>query len=479
MTDNSTKTLLEKIAVLEEENRLLRKGITSFLTVGDTITVPKQFKEVFDKAQKMVGSYFQGLKADPSKARIDINGERYVLLRASSLSVGFLNKIRDLYADKGEKEAFLIGQNFLFDIAHVLGIEDAQNFHKKMNLTDPISKLSAGPIHFAYSGWAFVDILPESRPTPDENFFLKYNHPYSFEADSWILEGKKADFPVCIMNAGYSSGWCEQSFDLPLTAVEVTCRAKGDENCTFIMAPPHKIQEHLKEEDHLANEKREHEIPLFFERKKSEELIKASLEEKDVLLKEVHHRVKNNLQLVSSFLSLQSHFLPDSATRKMFEETRNRIKTLAMVHEKLYKSDSQFVVLKEYIESVVDLLAYSFHQEGRKIVIELNCDSIEKLNIDIAVPCGLIVNELVSNAFKHGFPKCNDGIITIDIVEDENGYILSVKDNGIGLPDGFDLDSFNSLGLEIVCSLVEQLDGQITFETKPDTIFTIVVNKSK
>ena len=184
MTDKSTENLLDKIAKLEEENRLLKKGITSFLTVGDTITVPGQFKEVFDKAQKMVGSYFQELKADPSKARIEINGDRYVLLRASSLSVGFLNKIRDLYADKGEKEAFLIGQNFLFDIAHVLGLEDAQNFHKKMNLTDPISKLSAGPIHFAYSGWAYVEILPESRPSGDENFFLKYNHPYSFEADS-------------------------------------------------------------------------------------------------------------------------------------------------------------------------------------------------------------------------------------------------------------------------------------------------------
>jgi len=477
MTENSNKILLEKIAVLEEENRLLKKGITSFLTVGDTITVPDQFKEVFDKAQKMVGSYFQELKADPSQACIEINKERYVLLRASSLSVGFLNKIKDLYADKGEKEAFLIGQNFLFDIAHVLGIEDAQNFHVKMDLKDPISKLSAGPIHFAYTGWAYVEILPESNPSPDDDFFLKYNHPYSFEADSWLAEGKKTDFPVCIMNSGYSSGWCEQSFGLPLTSVEITCRAKGDENCTFIMAPPHKIEEHLKAEDHLSKEKRKHEIPLFFERKKSEELIKASLEEKDVLLKEVHHRVKNNLQLVSSFLSLQSHFLPDEATKKMFEETRNRIKTLAMVHEKLYKSDSQYVALKDYIESVVDLLAYSFHQEGRKVIIQLNCESIEKISIDIAIPCGLIVNELVSNAFKHGFPDCSGGNIIVDIKENDNGYVLSVKDDGVGLPSGFNLDTFNSLGLEIVCSLVEQIDGQISFESKAETVFSININK--
>ena len=279
------------------------------------------------------------------------------------------------------------------------------------------------------------------------------------------------------MNAGYSSGWCEESFGLPLTAVEITCRAKGDEKCTFIMAPPHRIEEHLKKEDHLAKEDREHEVPLFFERKKTEEVIKASLEEKDTLLKEVHHRVKNNLQLVSSFLSLQSHFLPDEATRKMFEETRNRIKTLALVHEKLYKSDSQFVVLKDYVDSIIDLLSCSFYQEGRKLIVQFNCDSIEKIDIDIAIPCGLIVNELVSNAFKHAFPKRSDGTITVEIKDEKTRYVVSVEDDGIGLPEGFNLNSFNSLGLEIVCSLVEQLDGQITFESNPETKFNITIQK--
>jgi len=198
---------------------------------------------------------------------IEINDERYVLLRASSLSVGFLNIIKNLYSDKGEKEAFQIGKNFLFDIAHVIGLEDAKKFHASMNLKDPVDKLSAGPVHFAYTGWAYVEILPESSPSPDDNYYLKYHHPYSFEADSWIKSGLKSDQPVCIMNSGYSSGWCEESYGIPLTAVEISCRAKGDDKCTFIMAPPHRIEGYVKSEASGANEE-PYDVPLFFERKK-------------------------------------------------------------------------------------------------------------------------------------------------------------------------------------------------------------------
>ncbi|MGE0562011.1 MAG: V4R domain-containing protein, partial [Flavobacteriales bacterium] len=264
-----------RIKILEEENNTL-KSTSSFSSEEPTVKVPIQFKPIFDKAESVVKSYFTNLKASPSEGNITINDERYVLLRASSLSNGFFNKLKDLYADKGEHEAYRIGKNFLFDIAHVLGLEDAKNFHFKMDLNDPISKLSAGPIHFAYTGWAFVDILAESNPSPDENFYLKYHHPYSFEADSWMKAGVKSEFPVCIMNAGYSSGWCEESFGIPLTAVEISCKAKGDDNCTFIMAPPHKINEYLKQHDDINNTSTKYEVPLFFERQKAEEKIKNS-----------------------------------------------------------------------------------------------------------------------------------------------------------------------------------------------------------
>ena len=140
-----------------------------------------------------------------------------------------------------------------------------------MNLKDPIEKLSAGPIHFSYSGWAFVDILPESSPSPDENYYLIYDHTYSFESAAWLQSGKTSDFPVCVMNAGYSSGWCEESFGITLVASEIMCQAKGDHACRFIMAPPSKIEGHIadymKKEPKLAEKITKYEVPGFFKRK--------------------------------------------------------------------------------------------------------------------------------------------------------------------------------------------------------------------
>jgi len=466
--------LEQRVKELEKENQLLRDGITSFLATDKTVSVPPQFQEVFNNAEEIVQKYFRRLKANPSKGNIEIYDERYVLLRASSLSFGFLNKIKDLYSDKGDKEAYLIGRNFLFDISHVLGIEDGRNFHQKMDLKDPISKLSAGPIHFAYTGWAYVNILPESNPSPDDNFYLKYTHPYSFEADSWIDEGVKSEFPVCVMNAGYSSGWCEESFGLPLTAVEITCRAKGDDECTFVMAPPHKIHEYLPKTNHLKSENDAYDIPLFFERQKAEEELKASLQEKEVLLKEVHHRVKNNLQLISSLLSLQSNYLNDENSKKLFLETKNRIKTIALVHEKLYKSsDVEHVNIEEYIKSIIELLLYSYDKEEVEVIINVTNKFDTKFNIEKAIPCGLIVNEIVSNALKYAFQKDNKGRIeiTFNIGKENSSFILS--DNGVGFPIGFEIENLSSLGLELVSSLVEQLEGDMKVENKKGVSYEI------
>lgn len=164
----------------------------------------------------------------------------------------------------------------MFDIGHVLGMEDAKVLHQKMKLKSPIEKLSAGPVHFAYSGWASVKIHPESKPVADENFYLKYDHPYSFEADAWIKNDIKSKLPVCTMNAAYSSGWCQESFGIPLSAVEISCRAKGDDTCTFIMAHPNKIEGLINKELKLKNIKFKPSIPSFFERRKIEEHLQKS-----------------------------------------------------------------------------------------------------------------------------------------------------------------------------------------------------------
>lgn len=256
----------------------------------DTVKVPKEFEPIFQKAQEFVSTYFKKKIEEPSKGTIEIFGERYIFIRAASMSVDFFETVKNLYKDTGEEEAVNVARNILFDIAHAIGKADAKNFHKKMGLEDPIEKLSAGPVHFSHSGWAFVDIFPESKPSPDENYYLIYDHPFSFESDAWEKVGKRSDFPVCVMNAGYSSGWCEESFGVTLVASEILCKTKGDEVCRFIMAHPSKIENYIKEyldrEPGLAKKITKYEIPGFFKRKQIEEALRRASEELEIRVQE-------------------------------------------------------------------------------------------------------------------------------------------------------------------------------------------------
>jgi PAS domain S-box-containing protein len=247
-------------------------------------SVPEPIQPLFLRAQQYVEQYFADRVEDPRHSTISISGERYILVRAASMSVEFFDLVTSLYRDKGPLEARSVANNLLFDLAHAIGKADAKTFHQRMGVTDPIEKLSAGPIHFSFSGWAFVEIFPQSSPSPDENYFLIYDHPFSFEADSWIKRGRKVDFPVCIMNAGYSSGWCEESFGLPLVATEVACQARGDRACRFIMAPPHRIEGYVAryyENAAAAGAGRAPgptptEIPEFFKRRRMEDALRVS-----------------------------------------------------------------------------------------------------------------------------------------------------------------------------------------------------------
>ena len=256
----------------------------------DTVKIPKQYETIFLKAQEYVGKYFSEKREDPTQGTIEIFGQRYVLVRASSMSVEFFELVRDMYSGQSEEQALVVARSLLFDMAHAMGLADAKSFHTSMGVEDPIEKLSAGPIHFSHSGWAFVDIFPESRPTPDEEFYLVYDHPYSFEADAWIRSGKPVDHAVCVMNAGYSSGWCQQSFDVELVATEITCRARGDEACRFVMAHPNKIDQYIEEycrkNPDVAQSVTDYEVPRFFSRKLAEEELQKSYNQLELKVSE-------------------------------------------------------------------------------------------------------------------------------------------------------------------------------------------------
>lgn len=208
-----------------------------------SVKVPDPFAPLFQSAEKYVSDYFSKREDHPQNGQILIQGERYILVRASSMSVHFIEFMKSLYPNLDEEEAFNAAGQTLYEMAFTIGKADALNFHQKTNVTDPIAKLSTGPVHFAYTGWAYVDIHAESKPSPDDNYYLSYDHPTTFEADSWLSLGKRTPGHACQMSAGYSAGWCSVSFGISLVAREILCRAHGDQHCRFIMATAERIDE--------------------------------------------------------------------------------------------------------------------------------------------------------------------------------------------------------------------------------------------
>jgi PAS domain S-box-containing protein len=260
-----------------------------------TVRVPDALSPLFELAQSYVSRYFADQKSEPERASIEIAGQRYVLVRAGALSVEFYELVKRLYSRADEAQA--VAHGLLFDLAHAMGLADARTFAERMDVRDPIARLSAGPIHFAYAGWAFVDISAESAPSADADYYLLYDHPYSFESDSWLAAGKSSDHPVCVMNSGYSSGWCEHAFGLPLVAAEILCRAKGDDTCRFIMAPPERIEQRIKSyvERHpeLASRVVNYRVESFLAKRTDSQLLRSNLdlERREQLSRELNARL--------------------------------------------------------------------------------------------------------------------------------------------------------------------------------------------
>jgi PAS domain S-box-containing protein len=203
--------------------------------------------------------------------------------------------------------------------------------------------------------------------------------------------------------------------------------------------------------------------------------IRASLKEKEVLLKEIHHRVKNNLQVISSLLSLQARHLPDPEARRIFVESQNRVQAIALVHEKLYQSrDLSRIPFDEYVQTLVSNLCHSLDGAEREISPSVDAGGIT-LAVDVAIPCGLIVNELVTNSLKHAFPNRRGGCIQILLRRSGSDRLeLIVQDDGVGLPSSLDPRQTPSLGLDLVFTFAEQLGATVDVRRHPGTAYSFV-----
>lgn len=217
------------------------------------------------------------------------------------------------------------------------------------------------------------------------------------------------------------------------------------------------------------------------DRKEAEALLQASVQEKEVLLKEIHHRVKNNLQVISSLLKMQSRSLQDPRIQAMFQDSQSRIHSMALIHQKLYQSqDLARINQGEYIRNLTSNLFRSYSVNPRSIKLEVNVDDVF-MSIDAAIPCGLIINELVTNSLKYAFTgKALGGKIRIDLHRDAAGqFSLGVGDNGVGLPPHIDWENTQSLGLRLVRTLAAQLGAKTTLERSMGTVFKLKFTEPK
>ena len=204
------------------------------------------------------------------------------------------------------------------------------------------------------------------------------------------------------------------------------------------------------------------------DKKYVQQRMEQSLKEKEILLKEVHHRVKNNMQVVSSILNLQSSYVSDEYALTLLKESQNRIKTMAYIHESLYQNKSfTSVNFSEYVQTLVNNIIQSYSYSKEKIILEVNVEKIT-LSLDSSIPVGLIINELVTNSIKHGFPGSRRGKITLNLKCENNFVFLELKDDGVGFASDIDFENSHSLGLQLVNTLIEQIDGRFIFRSGKD-----------
>lgn len=485
-----------------------------------TVSVPPGMASLFARAEAVVSSYFQERQDRPEHGSIEIFGQRYILVRGASLSVEFFALVRDLYGEGREAEADTFARNLLFDLAHAIGKADARAFHARMGLVDPVAKLSAGPIHFAHAGWAFVDISPESSPSPDEEFYLLYDHPYSFESDAWIQAGQASTVPVCIMNAGYSSGWCEESFGVSLAAVEVLCKAKGDPCCRFIMAPPARLEGRMEAyreaQPHLATRMKAAEIPDFFSRKRLEEELRRSRDELELWVAERTRQleeVSEQLRRTQKFEALGrlaggiSHDFSNLLTAMVGFAGLARLQ-LDEGHPASEALDQLEATALRAGQLTRQLLAFSRRQVLQPVVMDLNAlargmepllrsllGERTKLILDLTPGDLRIkadpsqVEQVILNLCVNGRDAMPEGgELRIRTGQEAGEVLLEVSDTGLGIPPEVMAHLFEpffttkdrgrgtGLGLSTVYGIVEQSGGRIAVASPPGSGARILIH---
>jgi PAS domain S-box-containing protein len=332
-----------------------------------------------------------------------------------------------------------------------MGIDITDKITSEQKIVNQAAKLNAvfdGSSHYIWT------VNAENQLTSfNKNFIDLLSRAYNAEPK----EGMRINAVPFVSDEDYNAWW-EGQFERAFGGERLnfeTSFTDGDNNKIYldVFLNPIYHDNKIIEVSGIAHD--------ITERVHHEEKVHQSLKEKEVLLKEVHHRVKNNMQVISSILNLQSSYVTDQYALNLLKESQNRIKTMAYIHESLYQNKTfTSINFSEYISTLTNNILQSYAASIQKVKLELDIQKII-LNLDTSIPAGLIINELVTNSIKHAFSGSNEGIILINLYTKDNTLFLEVSDNGKGFPKDVDFKNTNSLGLQLVNTLVEQLNGKL------------------
>jgi PAS domain S-box-containing protein len=208
------------------------------------------------------------------------------------------------------------------------------------------------------------------------------------------------------------------------------------------------------------------------QRREMEKKLEKALEDKEILMKEIHHRVKNNLMMISSLLNIQSHYIKDQEVKDIFAESQNRANSMALLHQELYESgDMNDIELSEYLRSLSTEIMHSYNSKNKSVDLTLDLEQ-GTIDVDRAIPIGLIATETIINSFKHAFPEGN-GKILIKFYKENDSFVLIISDNGVGFPENLDFRSQGNMGMMLINGLINQIDGSIDMNRENGTTFII------
>ena len=350
-----------------------------------------------------------------------------------------LEEVKEHSKRKNEEEALRSSHRQLMEaqkIGHVGSWEwDLETL--EMNCSDEFyNMMSIDPTRFGNNYQSMMDIIhPNDRQTVQDSINAALNHHMPFTNDYRIV---RPDGTVRILSS------------------------KGE----VITDPNGKPLRIVATEQDIT------------EQKLADEKIKSSLKEKEMLLQEIHHRVKNNLQVISSLLRLQSRYINDQKSIDIFKETQNRVRSIAILHEKLYQSeDLAKIRFDEYVKILAEDLLYFYELDKSNINMKIDMEEIS-LNIETAIPCGLIIDEMVANSLKYAFPDGRNGEIKIELhSDDKNKYFMCVSDNGIGISTDIDPEKTDTFGMQLIKYLTKQLKASIELDKSNGTAYNLTFNE--